>query len=83
MSKKTFQRSFKCLNVKKVVHNVLTFYRFNNHAQHGPRYENRSGFCVFRFQNLKKERVKLRSTKWFFWKLRNENVICGCRQANN
>jgi hypothetical protein len=27
-SKKTFQR----LNVKKLVHNVLTFYRFNNHG---------------------------------------------------
>jgi hypothetical protein len=31
MSEKTFQRSFKRLNVKKVVHNVLKFYRFNNH----------------------------------------------------
>jgi hypothetical protein len=31
-SEKTFQRSFKRLNVKKLVHNVLTFYRFNNHA---------------------------------------------------
>jgi hypothetical protein len=30
-SEKTFQRSFKRLNVKKLVHNVLTFYRFNNH----------------------------------------------------
>jgi hypothetical protein len=27
-----FQRSFQRLNVKKVVHNVLTFYRFSNHA---------------------------------------------------
>jgi hypothetical protein len=33
-SEKTFQRSFKRLNVKKLVHNVLTFYRFNNHANH-------------------------------------------------
>jgi hypothetical protein len=32
-SEKTFQRSFKRLNVKKLVHNVLTFYRFNNHGQ--------------------------------------------------
>jgi hypothetical protein len=31
-SEKTFQRSFKHLNVEKLVHNVLTFYRFNNHA---------------------------------------------------
>jgi hypothetical protein len=31
-SEKTFQRSFKRLNVEKLVHNVLTFYRFNNHA---------------------------------------------------
>jgi hypothetical protein len=30
-SEKTFQRSFKRLNVEKLVHNVLTFYRFNNH----------------------------------------------------
>jgi hypothetical protein len=30
-SEKTFQRSFKRLNVKKSVHNVLMFYRFNNH----------------------------------------------------
>jgi hypothetical protein len=30
-SKKTFQHSFKRLKVKKLVHNVLTFYRFNNH----------------------------------------------------
>jgi hypothetical protein len=29
---KTFQRSFKRLNVEKLVHNALTFYRFNNHA---------------------------------------------------
>jgi hypothetical protein len=29
-SEKTFQRSFKRLNVEKLVHNVLTFYRFNN-----------------------------------------------------
>jgi TnpA family transposase len=29
-SEKTFQRSFKHLNVEKLVHNVLTFYRFNN-----------------------------------------------------
>ena len=31
-SEKTFQRSFKRLNVEKLVHNVLTFYRFNNHG---------------------------------------------------
>jgi hypothetical protein len=31
-SEKTFQCSFKRLNVKKLVHDVLTFYRFNNHA---------------------------------------------------
>jgi hypothetical protein len=31
-SEKTFQRSFKRLNVEKLVHNVLTFYRFNNLA---------------------------------------------------
>jgi hypothetical protein len=31
-SEKTFQRSFKHLNVEKLVHNVLTFYRFNNHG---------------------------------------------------
>jgi hypothetical protein len=31
-SEKTFQHSFKRLKVKKLVHNVLTFYRFNNHA---------------------------------------------------
>jgi hypothetical protein len=30
-SEKTFQRSFKRLNFEKLVHNVLTFYRFNNH----------------------------------------------------
>jgi hypothetical protein len=30
-SEKTFQHSFKRLKVKKFVHNVLTFYRFNNH----------------------------------------------------
>jgi hypothetical protein len=30
-SEKTFQRPFKRLNVEKLVHNVLTFYRFNNH----------------------------------------------------
>jgi hypothetical protein len=29
---KTFQHSFKRLNVKKLVHNVLMFYRFNNHG---------------------------------------------------
>jgi hypothetical protein len=33
-SEKTFQRSFKRLNVEKLVHNVLTFYRFNNHEWH-------------------------------------------------
>jgi hypothetical protein len=33
-SEKTFQRSFKRLNVKKLVHNVLRFYRFNNHDEH-------------------------------------------------
>jgi hypothetical protein len=33
-SEKTFQRSFKHLNVKKLVHNVLTFYRFNKHGPH-------------------------------------------------
>jgi hypothetical protein len=32
-SEKTFQRSFKRLNFEKLVHNVLTFYRFNNHDQ--------------------------------------------------
>jgi hypothetical protein len=31
-SEKTFQRSFKRLNFEKLVHNVLTFYRFNNHG---------------------------------------------------
>jgi hypothetical protein len=31
-SEKTFQRSFKRLKFEKLVHNVLTFYRFNNHA---------------------------------------------------
>jgi hypothetical protein len=31
-SEKMFQRSFKRLNVEKLVHNVLTFYRFNNHG---------------------------------------------------
>jgi hypothetical protein len=31
-SEKTFQRSFKRLNFEKLVHNVLTFYRFNNHV---------------------------------------------------
>jgi hypothetical protein len=31
-SEKMFQRSFKRLNVKKLVHDVLMFYRFNNHA---------------------------------------------------
>jgi hypothetical protein len=31
-SEKTFQRSFKRLNVEKLIHNVLTFYRFNNHG---------------------------------------------------
>jgi hypothetical protein len=42
-SEKTFQRSFKLLNVEKLVHKVLTFYRFNNHGhgaallfRHGP-----------------------------------------------
>jgi hypothetical protein len=33
-SEKTFQRPFKRLNVEKLVHNVLTFYRFNNHGKH-------------------------------------------------
>jgi hypothetical protein len=32
-SEKTFQRSLKRLNVEKLVHNVLTFYRFNNHDE--------------------------------------------------
>jgi hypothetical protein len=32
-SEKTFQRSFKRLNVKKLIHNILTFYRFNNHGR--------------------------------------------------
>jgi hypothetical protein len=31
-SEKTFQHSFKHLNVKKSAHNVLTFYHFNNHS---------------------------------------------------
>jgi hypothetical protein len=31
-SEKTFQRSFQRLNGEKVVRNVLSFYRFNNHA---------------------------------------------------
>jgi hypothetical protein len=31
-SEKTFQHSFQRLNVKKVVHNVLTFYRFSDHV---------------------------------------------------
>jgi hypothetical protein len=31
-SEKTFQRLFKRLNVEKLAHNVLTFYRFNNHG---------------------------------------------------
>jgi hypothetical protein len=35
-SEKTFQHSFKRLKVKKLVHSVLTFYRFNNHANHAP-----------------------------------------------
>jgi hypothetical protein len=30
-SEKMFQRSFKRLNFEKLVHNVLTFYPFNNH----------------------------------------------------
>jgi hypothetical protein len=30
-SEKTFQRLIKRLNVKKLVHSVLIFYRFNNH----------------------------------------------------
>jgi hypothetical protein len=34
-SEKTFQHSFKHLKVKKLVHNVLTFYRFNNHGADG------------------------------------------------
>jgi hypothetical protein len=33
-SEKTFQRSLKRLNVEKLVHNVLTFYRFNNHGKY-------------------------------------------------
>jgi hypothetical protein len=31
-SEKTFQHSLKRLKVKKWVHNVLMFYRFNNHG---------------------------------------------------
>jgi hypothetical protein len=30
-SEKTFQRLFKRLIFEKLVHNILTFYRFNNH----------------------------------------------------
>jgi hypothetical protein len=45
-SEKTFQRSFKRLNVEKLVHNVLTFYRFNNHGQNDAQH---SHFSVFVF----------------------------------
>jgi hypothetical protein len=33
-SKKMFQHSFNCLKVKKLVHDILTFYRFNNHVHY-------------------------------------------------
>jgi hypothetical protein len=39
-SEKTFQRSLKRLNVEKLVHNVLTFYRFNNHVAGGLKEHN-------------------------------------------
>jgi hypothetical protein len=78
-SEKTFQRSFKRLNVKKLVHNVLTFYRFNNHGgdqdhqtrnDRGraqsirPQQRRRAASDVHRLKTMVNQVCNLGSTKW-------------------
>jgi hypothetical protein len=65
-SEKTFQRSFKRLNVEKLVHNVLTFYRFNNHALHCRRCLVHMVYGNFKVRSI----CRLKYTKtctWEWW----------------